>query len=158
MEAGRFTLLHIDLGAYQFALAYDLVSKIPQEGSIGLSKLAKDIGVDEDRLRRILRLLCSRRIFTEPEEDHFTQTHFTSTIARDQNIKDAVTYQTDEHFQTATDVALSFQTGAHSAFEQRHGMSIFEYYKQHPEKGERFASAMKGITKSESSVLPHGRL
>ncbi|KAF1948504.1 O-methyltransferas-like protein [Byssothecium circinans] len=152
IEACRFACSHNDLGAFQFAFEFDLIHKIPQEGTISLSELASQTGVDEDRLGRILRLLISRRYFAEPEPNHFTQSSLTIVYAQDENIKAAGDYQSDEQFQASSEVAKSFQNGKKSAFEQRHGMSMFEYYKEHPKKGARFASAMKGISKLHRQI------
>ncbi|PVI04683.1 O-methyltransferas-like protein [Periconia macrospinosa] len=147
IEAHLFALSHNDLGAYQFVFDYDLSHKIPEEGSISLPDLASQIGVDEDRLGRMLRLLVSRRHFLEPEPGRFAHSSLTVLYARDESIKAAGDYQTEEQFQASSDVAKSFRNGKKSAFEERHGMTMFEYYKENPSKGARFASAMRGISK-----------
>lgn len=149
IEACRFVCSHNDLGAYQLAFEFDLIRKIPQEGSISLAELSGQTGVDEDRLGRILHLLCSRRLFAEPEPNRFAHTSMTVIYARDENVRAAGAYQLDEQMKGSVEAARSFQEGAKSAFEQRHGGPMFEYYQRFPEKGARFASAMRGISKCE---------
>jgi len=79
-----------------------------------------------------------------------SHTSLTAIYAQDENIKAAGDYRLEEQMKGSVEAALGFQQGARSAFEQRRGMSMFEYYKKFPEKGARFASAIKGIRKCTS--------
>ncbi|KAF2120345.1 hypothetical protein BDV96DRAFT_642177 [Lophiotrema nucula] len=83
IEACRFVCSHNDLGAYQFAFKFGLIYKGPQEGKISLLDLSEQTRIDEICLGRMLRLLCSRRLFIEPEPDHFAHTSMTIIYAQD---------------------------------------------------------------------------
>lgn len=60
----------------------------------------------------------------------------------------------DDMLKAAGDSGVSLKTtpheddSEHCPFKTRHGLSAFNYFSQHPEKGGRFARAMAGIVKS----------
>jgi hypothetical protein len=61
----------------------------------------------------------------------------------------------DEMYQAASSTAEALrkspfeQSGSLTPFSCRHGVSIYDYYKQNPQKGARFAEAMQGATACE---------
>ena len=75
-----------DLAALQIALEYKVFSAIPLNHSISLSELSKAVGMDEDRLGRIVRLLATHRIFIEPEAGVFGHTATSALLAKDSEV------------------------------------------------------------------------
>ena len=148
-HARKFITSHNDLAAYQVAFEYDLFNAIPEHESADLGVLAKSTGIDEDRLGRMLRLMCTHRMFKEIEGNRFCHTSGSVVFARDKDLKAAGDYTLDEMFKASSETASSIRTKRKCPFEQRHGVSLFEYYNNNPKLGARFASAMKGITRRQ---------
>ena len=67
-------------------------------------------------------------------------------------------YRMDEYFQAASETAASIRRApyktdlANSPFSVRHGVPVFEFYKQNLQKANRFAKAMVGIAKCTLSA------
>lgn len=147
MHGRHLACLPNDLAAYSSACSFDFFNLIPAGGTLSLSELAQKAGIDEGRTGRIMRLLCTRRCFQEVEKDRFAHTSYTAMIRQEPEIKSAHAYQLDEMFQASADLPSSIRNGAATPFEQRHGTSIYDFYKQNASMGARFTSAMSGIAK-----------
>lgn len=85
--------LHQDLAALQTALELNLFSHVPVEGTISLNILAQKAGVDEDRIRRIMRFLTTQRTFKEPTTNHFGHTAQSVLFVREPGLYAAAHYQ-----------------------------------------------------------------
>ncbi|KAI0198017.1 putative O-methyltransferase [Astrocystis sublimbata] len=149
---------HHDLGAWQTALRFKYFSIVPLDKPVSVSEMAEKAGMDEDRLRRIMKLLASQRCFQEVEEDVYEHTALSALIARDHTIEAAISFQADEMFEAASLTATSIQrapyesTPAYSAFSTRFGISPYQWYAANPERGQRFASAMAGLAKMNNDT------
>lgn len=63
-----FAHTHNLLLPLHFIHEYKIAKLVPVEGSVGYEELAEKVGLDADRVRRILRLGIARRVFMELEE------------------------------------------------------------------------------------------
>jgi hypothetical protein len=144
---------HYDLAAHQVALEFDFFSKVPLDGAISVDELAQQTTLDPDIVGRVLRLLATQRVFSESGKNEFSHTALSAIVAQDNDLKSSFHMQMDEIFQAAGETATCLRDSGralestHCAFSRRFGMSIFEYYNKHPEKGERFGRALAGATK-----------
>lgn len=88
-------LAHYDLAAYQAALEFGVFEVVPLGAgeSILLKNLAAKVKLDEDRTRRITKLLTTQRIFVEAESDVFEHTSVSASIARDEQLRAAALMQ-----------------------------------------------------------------
>jgi predicted transcriptional regulator len=82
-----------DLAAWQVAFEFRLFEAILENGAASLHDIARKVGVDEDRVRRILKILATDRMFEEVEKDHFKHTSRSVLYARYQQVRDLVHYQ-----------------------------------------------------------------
>lgn len=82
-----------DLAAWQVACEFNLFEAVPQTGCISVQDIARKVGVDGDRVGRIMRILATDRVFVEVDKDMFEHTSRSILYARDQQIHDAVHYQ-----------------------------------------------------------------
>jgi hypothetical protein len=82
-----------DLAAWQVACEFGLFEAIPETGTASLPDIAHKVGVDEDRVGRILRILATDRMFEEVERDVFKHTSSSVIHARDQQVRDLMHYQ-----------------------------------------------------------------
>lgn len=144
---------HYDLAAHQVAFEFELFRKVPIQGSITTTELAEKTTLSSDIVARVLRLLATQKIFREGDEGVFTHTALSAAIAGDVDLQASFHMQMDEVFQAASDTACCLRKApvnldsTHCPFNTRHGSSIFQYYQENPDKGERFGRAMAGSTK-----------
>lgn len=144
---------HYDLAANQVALEFDFFALIPVNGTSTVKQLAEATKLNPDIVARVLRILTTQHIFLEVEDGVFMHTAASATIARDEDLKASFAMQMDEVFQAASVTATSLKTNSGKLeagtcpFSERFGVPIFGYYKEKPEKGERFGKAMAGAQK-----------
>lgn len=110
-------------------------------------ELARDLGLHEQSVRRVLRLLSGYDIVREVRGGRFELTRIGRYAARDtrDSVADFVRYA-GEPWQLGPWERLdeTLRTGV-PAFEIVHGRSFFEYASSHPEIGELFDSAMTSV-------------
>ncbi|XP_044721527.1 o-methyltransferase domain-containing protein [Hirsutella rhossiliensis] len=76
-------------------------------------------------------------------------------MQQDEELRSVVHYSLDEMLKAAADCNVSLKANPYEAhqnlnpFVTRHGVGIFEFYKNNPEKARRFAKAMAGLRKMD---------
>ena len=127
----------------------DLLAAAPRP----VSDLARERGVNEDALYRVLRTLVSLGVFEEKAPRTFANT-LTSTILRTEtpgSMYDMALWMSDPfHFQVYANAVHSLRTGQ-PAVEQTVGVPVFEYFSKHREESEIFNNAM---TMFSAMVIP----
>jgi hypothetical protein len=127
----------------------DLLAAAPRTSA----DLARELGVNEDALYRVLRTLVSLGLF----EDKGTRTfanNLASSMLRSTtqgSMYDMALWMSDPfHFQVYADTMYSVQTGK-PAVEKTFGVPVFEFFPKHPEESEVFNNAM---TMFSGMVIP----
>ncbi|KAF2192935.1 S-adenosyl-L-methionine-dependent methyltransferase [Zopfia rhizophila CBS 207.26] len=149
-----FCSIH-DLAAWQMALEFKFFSAIPKDGIADLKGIAEKVGMDEDRVGRVIRILATQRVFKEVERGVFGHTASSVLFIDDEQIRDACHYQLDEFFKAASEMSTSVKaspfesSSSNCAFKTRHGVELWDFYKRNPQLAGRFASAMAGVGKLE---------
>ena len=84
-------LTHYDLAAYQVALEFDFFDKVPlgPRAGIHLNDLASAVGIDTDRVGRIMRFLVTQQTFEESSPDEFRHTSSSAIFVEDPGFKAA---------------------------------------------------------------------
>lgn len=78
---------HFDLAAFQTALEFDFFGAVPLGASISVADLAEKVGINQDHVGRVLRLLATHRVFVEIEPDIFGHTSHSVLLAQDSGIR-----------------------------------------------------------------------
>lgn len=144
-----------DLGALQVALDFEFFQLVPAHGDITLEDLAKQAGLDVDRTSRVVRQLMTYRIFEEHRPRAISHSSTSLLMQQDEELRSVVHYSLDEMLKAAADCNITFKAHPYEAhqnlnpFVTRHGVGIFEFYKNDPEKARRFAKAMAGLRKMD---------
>ena len=127
----------------------DLLAAAPRP----VSDLARERGVNEDALYRVMRTLVSLGVFEEKAPRTFANT-LTSTILRTEtpgSMYEMALWMSDPfHFQVYANALHSLRTGQ-PAVEQTVGVPVFEYFSKQPEESEIFNNAM---TMFSAMVIP----
>ncbi|KAL8849535.1 MAG: hypothetical protein Q9221_005469 [Calogaya cf. arnoldii] len=144
-----------DLGALQVALDFEFFRLIPAYGELTIEELAKQSGLDADRTGRIVRQLMTYRFFEELRPRVISHSSTSLVMQQDEELRSVVHYSLDEMLKAAADCNVSLKANPHEAhqnlnpFVTRHGVGIFEFYKNDPEKARRFGKAMAGLRRMD---------
>lgn len=144
-----------DLGALQVALDFGFFQLIPAHGDIAIEDLAKKAGLDVDRTGRIVRQLMTYRFFEELRPRVVSHSSTSLLMQQDEDLRSVVHYSLDEMLKAAADCNTSLKANPYEAhqnlnpFVTRHGVGIFEFYKNDPEKARRFSKAMAGLRRMD---------
>ncbi|KAK1992806.1 S-adenosyl-L-methionine-dependent methyltransferase [Colletotrichum falcatum] len=147
-----------ELAAVSVALDFDFFSIVPAEGSISLADLAERAGVDYDRTSRIVRLLATESIFTEPAPGYVAHNPSSYLLHKDEEIRATLHYTVDEMLKAATATADTVKASpktydsAVTPFTTRHGLPIFNFYEKDTLRSIRFAKAMAGWAKLNLNI------
>lgn len=157
-EFRQFFTTQYELAAFQVAVEFELFTKVPLGGKIGVAELAKSAGMDEDRCGRIVRSLATQHVFNEVEPDFFEHTASSAVVARDPHVQAFLGVQLDELFKAATAAAACIQNNpeesdaGHSPFSTRHGKPLYAYYEESPTHALRFAKSMVTVAALDRPV------
>ena len=123
-------------------------------GELAVEELAQACGANPDALFRLLRGLASLGLFCETSPRLFALTPLAELLRSDhpQSLKHFARMLGEEHYQSWDDLLHSVRTGDNS-FRHRYGQSIFEWYQEHPERGEIFDRAMGDFSRAETAAL-----
>ncbi|KAL8911232.1 MAG: hypothetical protein Q9171_003579 [Xanthocarpia ochracea] len=135
-------------------------------GLASLSSLSAQSGIPSDKLVRILALLRCKNILQELDDGVFSLTAISEELIKDGDFRAWVEFQ---YILTALSKCQLFETrvaGAHlgealinkpneyangtSGFKRGHlgwGAEMYDWHARHPEKGDRFRRAMRGVSK-----------
>jgi hypothetical protein len=112
-----------------------------------IAQLATATNTEPRSIYRLLRALASVGIFSEVSEQCFALTPLATTLKSD--IPDSMRYVAMA--QMGDDHSLGWSNGLHSlktgeiAFDALTGMSVWDYYAQHPEAGQIFSQSMTSM-------------
>ncbi|CRG92722.1 Demethylsterigmatocystin 6-O-methyltransferase [Talaromyces islandicus] len=144
-----------DLGALNVALDFEFFQLVPAHGEITLDELATKAGLDVDRTGRIVRQLMTYRFFEELRPRVISHSSTSLLVQQDEELRSVVHYSLDEMLKAAADSNISLKAHPYEAhqnqnpFVTRHGVGIFEFYKNDPDKARRFAKAMAGLRRMD---------
>jgi hypothetical protein len=144
---------YIASAALQVALSLDIPDLLVA-GPRPVAALAKDAGVREDNLYRVLRALASVGIFEEqPPGSRVFALNLPArmTVKSPGSLRAMGQFITSPfHFRSYAELRHSVETGQ-PAGEKVAGMPLFEYFPKHPEFSELFNDAMTAIS---AAVIP----
>jgi hypothetical protein len=82
-----------DHGALYTLLDFDILPKIPVDGSSHVSELAKDAGLPKDKLEVALRLAACDGIVREVSDSFFGHTAISEVLVKDKGVKNFLEFQ-----------------------------------------------------------------
>lgn len=137
--------------ALQIALQLRVADRIAS-GVSAVSNLARECGVNEDALYRVLRMLAMMGIFEETGPRTFGLTPAAAALRQvPGSLYDMASWLSDSfHFRVYADAMHSVKTGA-PAIEKTYGMPVFEYFSKNTELSATFNNAM---TSFSAMVVP----
>jgi hypothetical protein len=150
-------LMQLSTGYIASTVVYLAVKlRIPDRlapGPRSAADLARETGVNEDALYRVLRTLASLSVFEETSPRTFSNNLASSMLRSGTpgSMYDMALWMSDPfHFQVYANAMHSLQTGQ-TAVEKTVGIPVFEYFPRNPEESEIFNNAM---TSFSAMVIP----
>lgn len=147
-------LMYSMISSFWVSRAIYIAAKLGIADYLQQPKTAQELATLTDThapsLYRVLRALASLGIFAEDDNHRFRLTPLAATLQTDATASlrfMAIAELGDERYLGWGNVLHSVKTGE-TAFDQIAGMSIWDYYSQHPENGKFFDRAMTNLTAS----------
>ncbi len=129
----------------------DLIAQEPKTAE----DLSKVLGVDSDALYRLLRALASRGIFIEGRDSCFENTSLSEAIRADVtgSVRDYVINVPHDGSMLAWTKLMDVVRTGKASFKDVNGCDYWEYFRRHPDIGERFNKQMTAMTSQITSAL-----
>ncbi|KAI2831499.1 hypothetical protein CBS133816_2414 [Aspergillus niger] len=149
-----FVASHWDHGALYAFLHSQTLEHIARSGRASIEDLESQSGIPADKLARILGLLRCRRIIDEPEKGVYSLTAVSEELVKDSDSRACFEFQLFEtriasaHLADALARKPNGYADGVSAFREGFGMEMYDWHACHPDKGERFRRAMRGVSRA----------
>ncbi|RAK87194.1 S-adenosyl-L-methionine-dependent methyltransferase [Aspergillus costaricaensis CBS 115574] len=150
----EFVASHWDHGALYAFLHSQTLEHIARSGRASIEDLESQSGIPADKLVRILGLLRCRRIVDEPEKGVYALTAVSQELVEDSDSRACLEFQLFEtriasaHLADALARKPNGYADGESAFKEGFGMEMYDWHACHPDKGERFRRAMRGVSRA----------
>jgi hypothetical protein len=124
-----------------------------KDGPKPVEVLAKQVGVQEDMLTLLMRVMCSKDVFIEIEEGIFAHTERSRYLQTDiscslASVAELIRLDSQRKLWTPDALTYTLQTGK-SAFEHIFGESLWAYLSKHPEE---FVTANDAATSLSDAI------
>ncbi len=152
MKRSRPNIMNVLGGAWYGQAVYVAaklgIADMLVDGPQTAEDLARNAGVDEVALRRVLRALASMGIFLIREDGKVELTEEAEPLGSNHpnSVRSFAIMVNEEFFEAFGHFMETVKTGR-PAFDQRFGMSVFEYYDSHPQAAATFHAAMSNWSK-----------
>ncbi|TGJ84797.1 hypothetical protein E0Z10_g3946 [Xylaria hypoxylon] len=135
----------------QIISRHDIARKVPKEGTISFTELAKATDLHVNDLKRIMRYAMSfHRLFVEPQEGFVAHSAGSKKLATDEIVRAGLGQSFNEFygsFARTADALDSFKDGepTHTGFALAHGTdkTMFDFLRMQPTKADQFSKAMR---------------
>src|SRR5215831_17925371 len=124
------------------------------EGPRTAAELARECGVLERPLYRMLRALAGEGVFVEDKDGRFALTSMADLLRSDhpRSLRDWAIYVADLPYRSSMEMLHSLKTGE-SAFRKTFGATVFDYLSAHPEYATKAFRAMSSISAARIASL-----
>jgi len=118
-------------------------------------EVARDLGLDADRLFRVLRATTQLGALSLGRDGRFRLTRVGRTLTRGHpsRARDfAIYFASPSNLDGWRRVEATLRTGR-NGFEVAHGVDVWSHFERHPDERETFARAMMGITLADAPLI-----
>ncbi|KAK5111515.1 hypothetical protein LTR85_011863 [Meristemomyces frigidus] len=148
---------------YDFIQKFDIARKVSrhEEGEVSYSDLAADTGLDISSLRRMLRFAIAHRVFVESRPDYVSHSAASGVLAEDDALRDWLDFMLVDALPSGPRAveALAKWPGAdepsHTGYALAHGAPFWDMMAREPERGRKFAGAMRSFATGDDLSLRH---
>src|SRR3989442_12034631 len=124
------------------------------DGPRTAAELARECGVLQHPLYRMLRALAGEGVFAEDKDGRFALNPMADVLRSDhpRSLRDWTIYMADLPYRSSMEMLHSLKTGE-SAFHRTFGASVFDYLSAHPEYATKLFRAMSSISAARLAGL-----
>ena len=122
------------------------------DGPLHATELAERTSRDPDAMQRMMRALATIGVFSLKRDGRFANNRVSAGLRTDQagSFRHFADYfGSTSNVGAWSDFARTLETGK-NAFERVHGMSVWDWFDQHPDERSVFAAAMGSMTELEA--------
>lgn len=142
-----------DVTAMSVIAEFDIPSAIPLDGDISFSDLASRIGIDANRLERIMRLMFLQQVFTETRPGHVGHSPTSALMAQQPPLVAIFRHLTTAGFRGGSYLAEALRKFPNSSESTKTGFPLaysspapfFGYLSQNPAVAANFHQGMIGV-------------
>lgn len=150
------------IAVLQWLCRFNIFHLVP-EGGVNYSELAQAANVSENKLKGVIRMAMTTKLFCEPFPGRIMHTSTSKLLATNPNYHDWAVFMCDLSAPTAASMVDAHkawpnsdkknQTAYNVAFS--HDQPYFDHLRQQPERHRQFAGYMQAVTTSEGTDLIH---
>jgi hypothetical protein len=125
------------------------------QGPLTAAELAAQTQLDPDALHRALRALAALDVFTLLPDGRFANNRYSNALrgGRLMRMREYAEYfASGSNLRAWSDSEATLRDGK-NAFERVHGMSVWDWFEQHPDERETFAQLMMGLTAMDAPAI-----
>ena len=148
--------------ALQYIYHFKIAEAVAVDGETSYEEITAKTGLDEKKLRRVLRMAMTNRYFYEPKPGYVSHTVGSKLLLNPQ-IADTIGYVTEETFPGAGRIATTTERFGKS--EERNAscwntahdtdLPMFEYFETNPKRMTRFLGHMESLGGTEGYSIKH---
>lgn len=151
------------MSSLRWVYHFNVATAVPLHRAVTFAEVAAATGVDEDRLKRILRHAMTNRLFCEPDPGKVAHTAASSLLIRSKALNDWVGYTTEETFPVSVKVVEAYEKFGISQKPNESAYNIafntdkpmFDHLAEFPGRERRFANTMVEMTSTEGYGMHH---
>ena len=87
---------HHDTSTLRTLYRFNVFDAVPLEGEIRYADVAKKVGLDEDRIRRITQYAITNGFFNEPKPGYVVHSASSAAVARDEKLRATIGHHCEE--------------------------------------------------------------
>ncbi|OOF90715.1 hypothetical protein ASPCADRAFT_211898 [Aspergillus carbonarius ITEM 5010] len=152
-----------DMSSLRWLYHFNIAAAIPLDRAVPYSEVATTANVDENRLKSVLRLAMTNRLFCEPRPGFVAHNAASALLVTSPALNDWVGYTTEETYPAsvklveATERYGSSQLATHAAYNLAFDTDepMFVHLQRFPERERRFANTMVEMTSTEGYGVHH---
>jgi 6-hydroxytryprostatin B O-methyltransferase len=142
---------------------FKIAEAVPLDRAVSFAEVAKQAGVDENMLKRVLRYAMTNRIFHEPEPGMVAHTSVSALLARSKSLNDWVGYTCEETYPASAKLVEAHEKYGTSQKPNEAAYNIafntdepmFVHLNKFPERERRFANTMVEMTSTDGYGIQH---
>jgi hypothetical protein len=131
------------------------VADVLASGPLTAAEIAPRVGADADALHRVMRLAAVEGILTLDGRGRFGLTRVGRSLRSDaaSSMRPWARYAALRSTGAAWDDLTETVRTGRSAFARVHGMSVWDWFNEHPDEGRLFAAAMRTVTEIDAPAI-----
>ncbi|OAG07853.1 S-adenosyl-L-methionine-dependent methyltransferase [Paraphaeosphaeria sporulosa] len=153
----------VNNGAQQVISRFKILQAIPLDGGATYAEISAKVGLNERKLKTVVRKAIVNRMLREDVPDHVVHTASSALLLREQYMMHYYGFFVEQMFPASAKLADALEKYQHSTAAQDTAFglafntdeTLFKYLENRPELMARFVGAMEGVNRDPSQSQKH---